>query len=980
MPLPEVRQTAAAYGAAQQAVLGSGTQYVYLVGRERPPEPAVSIAPPAGQRDESLPLRGRDGLLGELAGAGARVRVLYGLGGCGKTRLALEAAVRAQQHGREVWWVSAAQPDALAAGMRALGRRLGVTDDALEHGDAADVIWQRLAARRDPWLLVIDNADDPQVLAGAGTCVAEGRGWLRPVAGEAGMVLVTSRDGSPASWGGWCRRHRLAMLPADPAAAVLADHAGHHPGLGSQEDARMLAARLGGLPLALKIAGSYLADAAAIPAAFFDSGMICTYRQYRDALHGGDLAALFPVPDGQLTAEQARGLIGRTWELTLDLLDARPLPEARQVLRLLASVADAPVPYQLLLHPGTLAAFPPLRDISGPRLWQALKALDNFGLIDLDTGAQGPAVVPAARLHPLVRDTSRPAAGLERLAFLELAARLLRRAAAAAEETGVPEDPAMRPVWQLLVPHSAVVFADLSSEPDCPDDAAAAAAYAAYMTARFQAEQGFHAAAAAEFRDVLAARLRVLGPDHPDTLTTRHCIAWEMAARGDHAAAEAEFRDVLAARLRVLGPDHSDTLTTRDCIALEMAARGDHAAAEAEYRDVLAARLRVQGPDHPDTLTTRHQIALEMAARGDHAAAEAEYRDVLAARLRVQGPDHPDTLATRHCIAWEMAARGDHAAAEAEHRDVLAARLRVQGPDHPSTLTTRHCIALEMAARGDHAAAAAEFRDVLAAELRVLGPDHPSTLATRHCIALEMAARGDHAAAEAEFRDVLAAELRVLGSDHPDTLATRHQIALEMAARGDHAAAEAEYRDVLAAELRVQGPDHPATLATRHQIALEMAARGDHAAAEAQYRHVLAAELRVLGPDHPSTLTTRHCIALGDGRAGGPRRGRGRVPGRPRRRTAGARPRPPVHADHPVLHRPGDGRAGGPRRGRGRVPGRARRPAAGTRPRPPVHAGHPAPDRRGDGRAGGPRLGRGRSTGTSSPPNCGYKAPTTRTR
>ena len=167
----------------------------------------------------------------------------------------------------------------------------------------------------------------PQVLAGAGTCVAEGRGWLRPVAGQAGMVLVTSRDGSPASWGSWSRRHRLEMLPADPAAAVLADHAGHHPGLGSEEDARLLAARLGGLPLALKIAGSYLAESAAIPAAFADTGVIRTYRQYRDAIQGGDLETVFPAPGG--AADPGAGPRADWPDLGADLGPARCPAAAR---------------------------------------------------------------------------------------------------------------------------------------------------------------------------------------------------------------------------------------------------------------------------------------------------------------------------------------------------------------------------------------------------------------------------------------------------------------------------------------------------------------------------------------------------------------------------------------------------------------------------------------------------------------------------
>jgi hypothetical protein len=854
LPAPEVRQEFSASGAAWQAVLGSGVQNVFFGAIEAPPVLAVSIAPPVGQLSEDLPLRGREGLPGELSGPG--VQVLYGLGGCGKTRVALEAASAVQQDGTEVWWVSAAGQDDLEAGMRAVGRRLGVPDPELGYGDAADVIWQHLSVRREPWLLVLDNADDPQILAGAGKCVADGQGWLRPVPGQAGSVLVTSRDGRENSWGPWCARYRLPVLPDGEAALMLADYAGGRSGLGSAEDARLLAARLGGLPLAVKIAGAYLADAAATPAAYADAALIRSYRQYRDALDNRDLTAVFPVPGKVMTQEQARGLISRTWELTLDLLAARQMPEARLVLRLLACLADAPVPHELLLYPPTLAASPLLPGITGSRLWDTLKTLDGFGLIDLGTSGDGADAVPVARLHPLVRDTSHPAAG-ERLPFLHLAARLLKRAAG---DAGLPEDPSIWPAWQLLAPHCTAVFDSLAADPDCPDDAAESAAYAAYMAARYQAGQASHAQTEARFRDVLAAQLRVLGPDHPDTLATRHQIAGEIAERRHYAEAETEFRDMLAARLRVLGPDHPDTLTTRHQIAWMTAAQGDWVGAEAEYRDVLAARLRVLGPDHPDTLTTRYQIALGIAARGDHAGTEAEYRDILAARLRILGPDHPLTLTTRLAMATQMAEWEDHAGAEAEYRDVLAAQLRILGPDHPDTLTTRHEVATEMAIQGDWAGAEAQYRDVLAAQLRILGPDHPDALASRHQIAWAIGARGNHARAEAEYRDVLAAELRVLGPDHPYTLSVRHQIAWEMGARGNLAGAEAEYRNVLAARQRVLGPDHPLTLTTWAQIAGVMGKQGNWVGAEAEYRKVLAARQRVLGPDHPETLATARWV------------------------------------------------------------------------------------------------------------------------
>ena len=98
-PAPaELAQDARAFDQSRQAILGAGQQNNYFGERDRPPEPTISVAPPYGQR-ANLPLRGRDQLLTVLTDPrpAGRVHVVHGLGGCGKTRLALEVAHLAEQ-------------------------------------------------------------------------------------------------------------------------------------------------------------------------------------------------------------------------------------------------------------------------------------------------------------------------------------------------------------------------------------------------------------------------------------------------------------------------------------------------------------------------------------------------------------------------------------------------------------------------------------------------------------------------------------------------------------------------------------------------------------------------------------------------------------------------------------------------------------------------------------------------------------------
>jgi hypothetical protein len=284
----------------------------------------ISLAPPADPAADQV--RGRDAIIAELTGLygyrarhAVRVRVLCGLGGSGKTAVAGLTARRLRKRRLDVWWVSGATATDLQTGLRELARALGGGDQEIDRawaglGSAPDLLWRLLTTRSRRWLLVIDNADDVRLLAPDGETVAAGRGWIRPVPSRRGAIVVTSRDGNAAGWGDWCRLHPVGRLNNEDGASVLLDQAGDEPG--PRGEAVALADRLGGLPLALRLAGRYLASTNRVPLP--DS--ITTYAAYREAYNSGGAADA-----------GARGIIDRTWELSLDLLDDRSLGSARAV-------------------------------------------------------------------------------------------------------------------------------------------------------------------------------------------------------------------------------------------------------------------------------------------------------------------------------------------------------------------------------------------------------------------------------------------------------------------------------------------------------------------------------------------------------------------------------------------------------------------------------------------------------------------------
>jgi tetratricopeptide (TPR) repeat protein len=631
----------------------------------------------AALQSQQVELRGRHDLLEELVALARRPgdgpAVLAGVGGAGKSTLAVALAEQVQGWDRQVWWISAADLAGFCDGLAALARGLGgsvkdVESIAKGAAGAPDRLWRLLDSSPREWLLVLDNADDPWVLAAAGSPagVQDGLGWAR--ASRRGLVVVTSREADPRMWTA-ARLFTVGQLSMADAAQVLRDLA---PEAGDETEARALARRLDGLPLNLHLAGTYLHSGVAQWPTF------TAYDHALDSLEGT--------------------MVARTAEISLDGLARHGIPQARELLRLASCYAPTSIPTRILSMTG---------------LEQALDGLSGVGLIQ-----KGSAAIT---LHPVVTDANRahlvgPDVWHTAVAHLVGVLEGLRR-----------DLPNHWPQYRQLGQH---LLALLDTAPAHVDRAhLALLVEAAVDVAGAFSNSGASRAAGAVCRAILD-RCAALGQEHPAMLRARHQLAWTVADQGDPAQAEAIYQDVLDIRLRVLGDSHPDTLDSRHEFAWIATCLDRWAEAEQRYRDTLRDSLIHRGPDAPETLTTRHELAFAIARQGRLDEALQAFQEVLQDRRRVLGEDHRQTLQTRHELAWITAKQGRWAQAEAMYRHLLDLR-QVLEPDHRDVLLTQHELAWTIALQRRWTEAESLYRHVLERRRRTLGDDHPDTETTQ---------------------------------------------------------------------------------------------------------------------------------------------------------------------------------------------------------------------------------------------------------
>jgi hypothetical protein len=716
-------------------------------------------------------LAGRDDLLTGLqvrlasdADNRPRMVALCGLGGAGKTSVAVEYA---HEHLDEVglaWQFAAENAAVLAAEFGELAAQLGLQDVAGTQDPVASV-HNVLAGFSAGWLLVFDNAPD----------LASVERFLPP-AGP-GRILITSQNPN------WPHGQSLPVpvLEADVAADFLTTHTSDP----DQQAAWELARELDGLPLALAQAAAYILATGGTLARY-----LALFNQRRpDMLRRGE-------PAGHSRT------VATTWSLAFGRLE-QSAPSAVGLLRLLACCAPEPVPLSLLLQPrpGLADEFgAEVAPTLGPLLEDplaaddAIAALHRYSLVT-------PAGSGLVSVHRLVQAVTVDQMAGDRLAQW-------RQAAAAVIEAAIPastDAPQTWPEFALLLPHAQAALAEDS-------DGMA-------RTAEYLGHSGSPAAARDLSRKIADARSRALGPEHPDTLVTRNNLARWTGQAGDPAAARDQAAALLTIAERILGPEERRALAVRANLARMTRAARDPAGARDQFATLLPTLERVLGPDHPDTLTAREGLAWSTGEAGDKAGARDQFATLLPVAERALGPEHPRTLNDRAGLARWTGGAKDAAGARDQFAALLPVFERVLGPGHPDTLYIRHSLARWTGQAGDPASARDQFAALLPIRARVLGPDHPDTRIAHDLLAYWTGEAGDPAAARDQYAALLAVSERVRGPEHRHTLTVRGHLARWTGEAGDAAAARDQYAALLPMQERALGPDHRNTLTTRSNLA-----------------------------------------------------------------------------------------------------------------------------------------------------------------
>ena len=704
-------------------------------------------------------LRSLDVLLHQQNGAMALTQshALYGLGGIGKTQIALEYVYRYASAYTAILWVSAETTESLFASFASLADVLNLPerDEPDQHKMVRAII--RWLGNHKDWLLVFDNVEDLALLQ-----------TFLP-ASRYGSVLLTTRL---QTLGTIAQRIAVKPMDAEEGLIFLLQRAkllrsGMPPSHLAPIDvlpAQAIVEMTDGLPLALDQAGAYLEETQ------------CGLKDYLHLFQSSPLE-LLDARDGYLGHPIS---VAKTFILAFEQLE-RTNALAAEIVAICAYLSPDAIPEALFLDgAGYLGPTFEALTVDPLQFNAALKALLMYSLI------QRNAATHTLTIHRLVQTV------LKGHLSEEIQQLWVRRVTCAIAHLFPVSETQQAEYWQVserFLPHALACL----TENEHRNESGTAQITLANRVAAYLRYRARYAEAETLFRRTLEMGEQAHRLEHPQIIETFHGLASLFIYQGKYQQAKPVLQQALDLSEQLLSSE--DTLKADVLFSIGALSffQGKYAEAEAFYLQALHIWEQVWGPEHPQLGTVHSSLAGLYRRQGNYAEAEALYQRALHTYEQELEGEHPRVGATLNDLASFYLEQGKYGQAEPLLQRALSIWERSLGVKHPSVAFPLSNLAEIAVARGHYEQAHALYQRALHLREQGLGPEHPLVAISLRNLADLATKQSMYEQAKPLYQHALDIQEQALGPDHQDTVDTRTKyIALLQAPGQDNEAVSGE--------------------------------------------------------------------------------------------------------------------------------------------------------------------------------------------
>jgi tetratricopeptide (TPR) repeat protein len=620
----------------------------------------------------------------------APIQVVTGLGGVGKTQIAVEYAYRFASDYELVWLLRAEELTKLTIDYTALASKLELREkDASEQLNAEERASAIVGSVRDwlsqngGWLLIFDNAPGP----------TDVRDYLPQ--GATGHVIVTSRN---ANWQGMSALPVESMKPEESVNFLLSRTKKDRKD--NEEAASRLAEALGSLPLALEQAGAYIEETG------------CSIEAYLD---------LFRIYSKKLMTHEAgsnyQETVATTWKVSFEQVK-KSSAEAENLLSLCAFLAPDEIPLPVLISKGSRHLPDSL----------AMAIRDDTGFLSLLASLRRYSLVKVSEdlfvsVHRLVQ-----AVGRDRLSegdmkkWAGIAVLLLNEAFQFDRNK-----PQTWPACSTLLPHA------LAATEHAKELQVAMKPTGELVTAlsKYSVGRAEFATVKAAFKQALWMDEHIHDPDHPTVAQDATNLGFLLKNKGDLQDARPYFERALKINLQAYGADDPRVATSRNNLGIILKDLGCLKQAQREFKRALKINENKYGAEHLEVVVILNNLGYLLKDQGDLDGAQMYFERALQIKEAEQGGDRRGVATTLNNLGIIRAAKDDLDPAQTYFKRALEENEKFYGANHPEVATTLNNLGYLMKKKSDVERARRYFRRALRIYEAVYGRDHPNVATTR---------------------------------------------------------------------------------------------------------------------------------------------------------------------------------------------------------------------------------------------------------